>query len=177
METEEERSIRMREEQVEAPVKMVGDILLKNMHRFIQLDSRDSQIESMSGAGISTIVDKAKNWLPQGHRGPLIIQGAGISLKRDGVVKTVQLITKAVKTIQEREPSSQILVIGLLPRPAEGQEYDRMRRETNRRLAYDLDYMTNGWQDTTSYVGLLPVENLCSRADFMEDGVHLTNVG
>ena len=109
--------------------------------------------------------------------GMLIIQGGGINLIECGVENTVKELMASLKAVEGKNIHA--AVVGVIRRPREGIEYERIRQKVNKRICEEVVKMKlqcltykNG---NLSYID--PDSTVGEGRFFSRDGVHLNAFG
>ena len=160
-------------------INIIGDSMIRQITRIIKCSEPNSGCVSKGGAGIKEIMTNATeiNRKVCGD-GYMILQGGGNSLKWLGVEETAKSILEGVDTIQNENKRLNIAVCSILPRPKENESYERMRRETNKRIQQGLcirkAIATRAKEEAASF---LDMDSLLRPDMYREDGVHLNAEG
>ena len=153
--------------------KIVGDSMIRGFGKYINVEEPGSELKSMPGAGILQILRVAKTILTHEYEGALIIQGGGNSLNVLGVERTVESMIQTVKEIHTKYQKCELLVMGIIPRPSEGQRYESMRRNVNRKLASEIDHMMGLWGCRRGWISFLSPDEHLVTSDFAVDSMHI----
>jgi lysophospholipase L1-like esterase len=149
------------------------------MGNVVRCDAEGSGCFALRGAGIKQIIGKAVTKAEEMREGILVVEGGGNSLGYLDDKETVDVIVKGVRMIREKNKDVKVAVVGVLPRPKEGEQYEKLRVATNRRLGEALcslkaSYIRNKDCGDVSYLDPDPIMN--DRL-FARDGVHLNREG
>ena len=158
-------------------IKLVGDSMVRGFGKYMHVQDPGSELRSIPGAGILQILRVAKTSLAQEYEGALIIQGGGNSLNVLGAERTVESMIQAVREIHTKYPKCELLVIGIIPRPSEGERYEGVRRNVNRKLASGIDRMMGLWGRRRGWISFLSPDEYLIESDFAADSVHLNDEG
>ena len=109
--------------------------------------------------------------------GILIVQGGGNSLEGKGARVTVGRIVKGINYFKERNTSTAIWVMGLLPRVSEGQEYEKERKLTNTWIQMEIRAMNEGREEGAAIGYIDPDYKLDVDYCFQWDMIHLNQSG
>ena len=162
---------------VDRSIRIVGDSMIRNFGKYINMEQPGSELESMPGKGILQILGVARTTLTQEYEGALIIQGGGNSLSVLGADRTAESMIKTARQIHTKYPKCELLMIGIIPRPVEGQRYEIMRRNVNRKLASEIDHMMGMWGTRRGWISFLSPDEYLVKSDFKTDLVHLKDEG
>ena len=181
-----EKSVRTIETQTEvpkmvkrkAPIRIVGDSMVRRTPDVLKCNMPGSGCTSLSGAHIKDVKDRVvEEAASMEKESLLIIQGGGNNLLQTGCENTVKDVVDSVKAVEEKKMS--VAVIGVLRRPKEGPEYERLRKETNRKIHEEIIKMKVQWlkegKGNISFLDMDPV--LGQDKFFARDGVHLNEEG
>ncbi|MPD01539.1 hypothetical protein E2C01_097071 [Portunus trituberculatus] len=135
-----------------APIRIIGDSMVKTMSSQVKCRMRGSGCTSLSGAKIMDIRKKVEEEAASMEDGMLIIQGGGNSLEYVGEDET---------------------------RPREGPFYEHLRRSTNRRLQEELLKMKIEWmKEKKGKLNFIDMDSVVDQFSLNEkDGVHLNDAG
>ena len=160
-----------------APIRIIGDSIVKKTHVHVRCERKDSGCTSMSGARIEEVKKRVQEEAGDMKDGLLVIQGGGNGLEYVGKDDTVKEMLDAVRAVEGKNIS--VAVVGVLKRPREDPQYEWLRRSTNRKLQEELMKLKIEWKKEkkgdVSFIDMDHVlrENRC----FSRDGVHLSDEG
>ena len=162
----------------QVPLRIIGDSMVKNVHKHVRCTMKGSGITSLRGAKVEKIKEEVmKSPKDQSDGELLIIQGGGNDLERKGTEDTVRELVDAVKSAGKKNTS--IAVVGIMKRPREGDSYEATRKKTNERLSEELRNLKIEWmrgkKGSVSYIDL--DGELTTDQDYQGDGVHLNDRG
>ena len=159
-----------------APIRVIGDSMVKNLAAHVKCRMQGSGCTSMRGARIPQIKRKVREEADSMKDGMLIIQGGGNGLEDVGEEETVKEVLEAVKAVEGKDMS--VAVVGVLRRPCEGRQYDWMRKRTNRKLQEELMKLKMEWlRQKKGNVSFIDMDGVLHDGLFAADGVHLIDVG
>ena len=160
-----------------APVRIIGDSMVKKTQEYVKCKLDGSGRDSLSGAKIQDIKRKVEERVNTCEDGMLVIQGGGNDLERIGCEETVREVVAAVKAAEEKRVS--VAVVGVIRRPREGDRYERIRRETNRKIQEEVLKMKIEWlKEKKGNVSFIDLDGILREdKDFSRDGVHLNDSG
>ncbi|XP_050708303.1 uncharacterized protein LOC126993337 [Eriocheir sinensis] len=160
-----------------APIRIIGDSMMKNAHWHVKCNMDGSGCTSMSGAQIRNIKKRVQHDAADLKDGLLIVQGGGNALEYVGQEDTVKDVVDSVKAVEGK--GMKVAVVGIMRRPREGPQYERLRRSTNKRIQEEMMKMkiewTRGKKGDVSFIDMDGV--LRGDAAFDVDGVHLSGNG
>ncbi|XP_050706391.1 uncharacterized protein LOC126991737 isoform X2 [Eriocheir sinensis] len=160
-----------------APIRIIGDSMMKNAHWHVKCNMDGSGCTSMSGAQIRNIKKRVQHDAGDLKDGLLIVQGGGNALEYVGQEDTVKDVVDSVKAVEGK--GMKVAVVGIMRRPREGPQYERLRRSTNKRIQEEMMKMkiewTRGKKGDVSFIDMDGV--LRGDAAFDVDGVHLSGNG
>ncbi|XP_063844144.1 uncharacterized protein LOC135090903 isoform X1 [Scylla paramamosain] len=112
-----------------APVHVIGDSMVRKTPDFVR---REIECTSMGGAKVQDIKRKVKEEVQEmEERSLLVIQGGGNNLVEAGAEETVKEVIEAEKAAEEKMC---VAVVGVLRRPWEGVQYEKVRSEMNHKI-------------------------------------------
>ena len=172
---QQQTTVRMRRKK--APIRIIGDSMVKMMHSQVKCRMQGSGCTSLRGAKITDIRKKVEEEADSLKDGMLIIQGGGNGLEFVGEDETVRNVVDAVKSVEGKGMS--VAVVGVMQRPREGPFYERLRRTTNRRIQEELLRMKIDWmKEKKGKLSFIDMDGVVDRFSlYAEDGVHLNNAG
>ena len=158
-------------------IRIVGDSMIRHAPRHVGCSHPGSSCTSLPGARVHDVKDKVKEVAKDMEGGLLVIQGGGNDLKRIGVDETVREVMDAVKAAEKKKIS--VAVVGVLRRPREDVEYERLRRATNRRIFEEVTRTKVQWmREKSGNVSFLDLDRtLDDDSLYARDGVHLNAEG
>ena len=160
----------------QAPLRIIGSSMVKKVGRHVKCTSQGSGVTSLSGAKVDRIRQEVTDTMKDLENGLLIVQGGGNGLERKGPEETVKELVEAVKTAENKKMS--VAVVGILKRPRESPQYERIRKDTNTKLSEELMKMKVEWlSEKKGNISFINMDPLLKNADFCEDGVHLNDGG
>ncbi len=157
-----------------APVRVIGDSMVRKTPDFVR---REIECTSMGGAKIQDIKRKVKEEVQEmEERSLLVVQGGGNNLVEAGAEDTVKEVIEAVRAAEEKMC---VAVGGVLRRPREGVQYEKVRRETNRKICMELMKIKMEWMaEKKGNVSFLDMDGILDQDKFFgRDGVHLNHNG
>lgn len=171
----QQHTMKMRKKK--APIRIIGDSMVKTMSSQVKCRMRGSGCTSLSGAKITDIRKKVEEEAASMEDGMLIIQGGGNGLEYVGEDETVRNVVDAVRSVEGKGMS--VAVVGVMQRPREGPFYERLRRSTNRRLQEELLKMKIEWmKEKKGKLSFIDMDGVVDRFSLYEkDGVHLNDAG
>ena len=127
--SEEEQDEGMRQEMREKII-VVGDSHMTYIKGNMKMKDEDS-VSAKSGAGIREVMEKAVEQAKGAEgRVVLFICGGGNSLKALGRKTTVEVVMEGLREIKKEE-NVRVIMLGILPRPAQTAVYEEARVESN----------------------------------------------
>ncbi|XP_063877012.1 uncharacterized protein LOC135109544 [Scylla paramamosain] len=131
----------------------------------------------MGGAKIQDVKRKVKEEVQEmEERSLLVVQGGGNNLVEAGAEDTVKAVIEAVRAAEEKMC---LAVVGVLRRPREGVQYEKVRREMNRKICMELMKVKMEWMaGKKGNVSFLDMDGILDQDKFFgRDGVHLNHNG
>ncbi|XP_063867570.1 uncharacterized protein LOC135104286 [Scylla paramamosain] len=123
-----------------APVCVIGDSMVRKTPDFVR---REIECTSMGGAKIQDVKRKVKEKVQEmEERSLLVIQGGGNNLVEAGAEETVKEVIEAVRAAKEKMC---VAMVGVLRHPREGVQYEKVKRETNRKICMELMKVKMEW--------------------------------
>ncbi len=119
----------------------------------------------MGGAKIQDIKRKVKEEVQEmDERSLLVIQGGGNNLVETGAEETVKEVIEAVKAAEEKMC---VAMFGVLRCPREGVQYEKVRRETNRKICMELMKIKMEWMaEKKGNVSFLDMDGILNQDKF-----------
>lgn len=117
------------------PIVCVRDSMLKNAQTYGHEGRKSKQLVSLSGIGMGSIVQEARESMRGLKEGMLILQGGGNSLRQLGPEQTTKKVMECGKQVKKKVREA---VVGVLGWPKEAEGYEEIRRETNRLLQQEV---------------------------------------
>ena len=163
---------------VKSKVVIIGSSHAKHLDKVVRMDEEGSYRVSMAGAGIKDIIEKAEEAnIEMEGEGTVFIVGGGNSIMKMIPEEIVKITMRGVKRMLE-EKKANVCVLGILPRPREGREFERRRIYTNRRLKEEIIKIRQMTEEKNiSPASFLDLDRVLSIDMFAEDGVHLNPAG
>ena len=160
-----------------APIRIIGDSMVRQVLTQVKCFMPGSGCTSLGGARIHDVTKIVKEEAKDMEDGMLVIQGGGNDLERVGSEETVKEVVEAVKAVEGKNMS--VAVVGVLRRPREGLQYERLRRTTNARLCMEVLKIKREWMtEKKGNVSFLDFDGLLKEDRlYASDGVHLNAAG
>ena len=175
MQTVSEKKVMIKKAKVtRLPIKIIGDSISRKLPEEVSFTMKESSCTSMGGADVREICKKAKEDAAGMKEGMVIIQAGGNRLERVGCEAAVEEVMEAVKTV---DANVSVAVIGVIKRPREGEEYERMRKKTNKKMFEKLQQLKiQRLQEKKGNVSFLDFDAVLEERMY-SDGVHLNSEG